>query len=222
MRMRKLLIIIITPLLISWIDPFRDEISRGNANYHNKKYEESLKNYEKSSDYAPDKKSRASLAFNRGDARFKLGEYDKAVENFRQSLESEDPDVQKKAFLNMGNSYLQMKKYDEAVEAYVNALKIDPGYEKAKKNLEYMLKKKDQKDKNGGKDDNKDKGSDKKDKDGDNKNSKGDDSKKNKDSTSAKAANKEQIKNILKSMKNKPVRRKKGSGNDTRYLEKYW
>ena len=137
MRMRKLLIIIITPLLISWIDPFRDEISRGNANYHNKKYEESLKNYEKSSDYAPDKKSRASLAFNRGDARFKLGEYDKAVENFRQSLESEDPDVQKKAFLNMGNSYLQMKKYDEAVEAYVNALKIDPGYEKAKKNLEY-------------------------------------------------------------------------------------
>ena len=114
----------------------------------------------------------------------------------------------------MGNIFSKDKKYKEAVKSYINALKIDPKYKKAKKNLEYLLR--DKKNKNKNKDKNK-KENQKQDKNNDKKDKK--DSKKNKQKQKM---SKKQLKNILDSMKNRPIRREKGKGNGQKVLKKYW
>ena len=88
------------------------------------------------------------LDFNKGDAHYQLGNYDIAADKFKSSISSENPDIQKKALFNMGNAYLKQKKYKEAAESYIKALEIDPNYDKAKKNLEYLLKEQKNQDQN--------------------------------------------------------------------------
>jgi Tfp pilus assembly protein PilF len=41
---------------------------------------------------------------------------------------SRNPEVQKKKYLDKGNSYLQQAKYREAVIEYGNAIQIDPNF----------------------------------------------------------------------------------------------
>ena len=83
-------------------------------------------------------------------------------------------------------------------------------YQKAKKNLEYLLKEQNNKDQNG---------NDKKE-GGDQGNSK--DKKENESKNNEKKMSDIQARNLLESMKNKPVRKQKGKGDGTKYLEKYW
>ncbi len=224
----EVLIILLVFFLAGWMDPFQDHVSEGNSRFHDRDYPAALEKYKKAEKYAPSKEDEKKLAFNRGDAEYGAGNYDKAVMEYKRALEADDPNIQKKAFLNLGNSYLEMKKYREAVDSYMNALKIDPSYARAKNNLEYLLKMKDKKQdqkKNNDKDDKKD---DKKDNKKDEKKDKSDDRKKdteqqkNKQQQPQRKMSREQVKNILESMKNKPVRRQKGTSNERHNLEKNW
>ena len=202
---------------IAWLDPYRDLVTKGNESFHNKKYSEAKGYYNNAEKHAPSEQDKDRLSFNKADADYMTEDYDSALASFEKAVQSGDRDVQKKAFFNMGNVYLKQKKYREAVNAFINALKIDPGYEKAKKNLEYILKT------------NKQKQEDKSDK-----NKKGDEQQESKDKQqqqqkqqdkqkqAQKELSKEQIKNILREMKNKPVGRRKEKGDDTRNLDKNW
>lgn len=219
----RIIFFLIIIQLVAWIDPFKDSVNQGNDYYAEKKYDKAIDLYKKSEKYLPNDNKKYDLAFNKGDAEFKKGNFDAAIDNFKYSLNSPDRGIQKKAFFNMGNASVKMGKYKDAMESYVNALKIDPNYAAAKKNIEYLLNnKKNKSDKKN--DQNKDgKGKNKKNdsskKDGDKGKKNSDDQKK---SGSNKKMSKEQIKNILKSMKNKPVRRQKGRSDGRRSLEKYW
>ena len=215
--MKRYFIILLTVLIFAgWIDPFKDEVENGNRSYESKDPKRALEHYKEAEKHAPDDKLKGMLDFNRGDAHYQLENYDIALDKFKNSISSENPDVQKKALFNMGNSYLKQKKYKEAAESFIKALEIDPGYEKAKKNLEYLLKEQksnDQKDKN-------DKSGS-----GDKSDSSDKDNKEKKEKESAdneKKMNDIQARNLLESMKNKPVRKQKGKGDGRRYLEKYW
>ncbi len=216
--MKKYLIIILTALFFTaWIDPFNDEVEKGNSSYENKDSKKALEHYKEAEKHAPDERKKEMLDFNRGDAHYQLGNYDVAIDKFKNSISSDNPDIQKKAMFNIGNSYLKQKKYKEAAESFIKALEIDPGYEKAKKNMEYLLKeqKKQDQDKSGN-DDQSNSSQDKT----KNKNSS---DKKEKDSmNSEKKMNSIQTRNLLESMKNKPVRKQKGKGDGEKYLEKYW
>ena len=225
--LKSLFILMAALSSIAWLDPYKDEVSRGNSRFHEKKYKEAGKHYKNAGKYAPGEKEKKKLSFNKGDSQYMSENYESAISNYRKSIQSEDREVQKKAFFNLGNTYMKMKKYREAVDSFVNALKIDPDYERAKKNIEYILQnKKDKQDKDKNKKKNKDN------KDSKDKKNKSDENKKNdrdkqnnkqkKNSKTAGKMNREQIKNILKSMKEKPVRRKKGNREGRRSLEKYW
>lgn len=215
--MKKSLIIIITALVFTaWIDPFKDAVENGNRNYEKKDSKKALEFYKEAELHAPDERSKLMLDFNKGDAHYQAGNYDIAADKFKSSLSSENPDIQKKAMFNMGNTYLKQKKYKEAAESFIKALEIDPGYEKAKKNLEYLLKEQKNESQNG--DGNKSDGSGK----NSSKDMKGKDKKDNESMSNEKKMNDIQAKNILESMKNKPVRKQKGKGDGTKYLEKYW
>ena len=197
----------------SWMDPFGDEVSKGNDNYRNNRAADALKNYNEAEKYAPGESKKKMLEFNRGDAEFRLNRYDSAIVKYRNSLNSNDPDVQKKALYNTGNAYMKMGKKREAAENFIKALQIDPSYEKAKKNLEYLLKNNPQEKEQGG-----DSGK------GGGKQNQGrqDGSDSRKQGTGDDKKSNAQVQNLMESMKNKPVRKQKGSGNGKMYLEKFW
>lgn len=219
--MKRALGVAFLALSISWIDPFHDEVSKGNERFHQKRYSDSKKHYREASRYAPNDNERRKLKFNEGDVSYMTEDYENAIANFSRSLRSEDREVQKKAFFNMGNSYLRMGRYKDAIDAYISALRIDPNYENAKKNLEFLMREKERKERDnngeGKRDNDKDgKGIDRK--KGDRVNGNREDRGRDKSGDMSR----EQFRNILESMKKKPVRRKKGGDDGIRMLEKNW
>lgn len=212
--------------LTAWIDPFKDEVEKGNSSYQAEDFDNAIEHYDNSEKYVPDSKKEGMLFFNKGAAEYKKGNYQKGIDLFNESLKSKDPEVQKKAYFNMGNGYVKLDKFDEAFNSYARALKIDPSYEKAKKNIEYMLKKdENQKNENSGNDDKQK--SEKNNSKNENKQEdkqKGDDPPQAEEPEKMKSSNisKEQMKNMLESLKNKPVRRQKEKGGEYEEPEKAW
>jgi Ca-activated chloride channel family protein len=196
-------------------------VDEGNRKYHAKKYDEARKSYSDAERYAPGDREKKKLRFNHGDARYMQGDFEGAADEFREALKSEDKDVQKKALFNMGNAFLKKGEIEKAISAYMGALAVDPNYLPAKKNIEYLLRKKDPP---------KDKNSEKGKKDGNNQSKKhqqegteqqkkGDKKGGNADAQSSMSA--EQLQNLLEMMKQSPVRRQKSKGG-VRVHEKTW
>lgn len=219
---------------IAWLDPYRDAVSAGNGEYQQKKYNNAKRYYEKAEKYAPGEEDKKKLSFNMGDADYMLEDYDNALSGYQRSIQSDDRDVQKKAFFNAGNAYVKQKNYREAIQSYMNALKIDPDYDRAKKNIEYLLKQmenKNKQDKDKDNKDNKDK-KNKKDNQERNKDQSGQDKKnrqedrnrqqQKRDRQGGGQMSRDQVQNILRSLEKSPVRRHKGGGDEKRKLEKYW
>jgi tetratricopeptide (TPR) repeat protein len=103
-----------------------------------------LNSYRDAEKYSPDDSKKNILEFNKGNAEFRMNNHEAALGRFRNSMNSGDPEVQKKALFNEGTTYMKMGKKKEAAESFIKALQIDPSYQKAKKNLEYLLKDKPQ------------------------------------------------------------------------------
>jgi len=209
-----MIIIFSLSVFTAWIDPFDDKVSEGNRNYNDGKFSEAMTSYREAEKYAPDEKKKNILEFNKGNAEFRMDNNESALGRYRNSMNSGDPEVQKKALYNAGTTYMKMGKKKEAAENFIKALQIDPGYEKAKKNLEYLLKEKPQ-DKQQQNSDSQNSGNSQQKKDGSGQN-------KNDTGKGDVKKNSAQVKNLLESMKNKPVRRQKGNGDGKRFLEKYW
>jgi len=85
-----------------------------------------------------------------GSAYYKAGEFEKALEAFKQSDSAQ-------ALYNQGNALAKLKKLAPAIEAYKKALAKDPSLEDAKKNKDLLeaLKKQQEQQKKQQKDDNK-------------------------------------------------------------------
>lgn len=207
-----LIVLISLSVFTAWIDPFNDKVSKGNKNYSDNKFSEAMKSYKEAEHYAPDEKKKSMLEFNKGNADYKMNNYESALGKYRNSMNSGDPEVQKKAYYNAGTTYMKMGEKKEAAENLIKALQIDPSYEKAKKNLEYLLKEKPQ---------DKQQNSDNKSSGNQQQNS-GPGEKENEQNKGDEKKNSTQVKNMLESMKNKPVRRQKGNGDGKKFLEKYW
>lgn len=216
---RIIFILILCFSQAAWIDPFRDEVSKGNSSFEADDFDSALKHYDQSGLYAPDEKKRSMLSFNKGAAEYKKGNYQQSIEYFKDSINSGDAAVQKKAYFNMGNSYVHLKQYAEAFDSYSKSLKIDPDYEKAKKNIEYLIQNRE--DKSGSSSDNKD---NKDDKDNSDKDKNQGEDKRSAESDEEKRSDisREQMRNMLESLKNKPVRRQKGGSGEKTDREKLW
>ncbi|MDX1701458.1 MAG: tetratricopeptide repeat protein, partial [Melioribacteraceae bacterium] len=81
--------------------------------------------------------------FNLGDAIYKQGRFDEALEEFKNSLNLvENDELKAGIFHNIGNSFLKNQKLDESIAAYREALKLNPGDMETKYNLSYALKQK--------------------------------------------------------------------------------
>jgi tetratricopeptide (TPR) repeat protein len=101
--------------------------------------------------------------FNLGDAYYKEGRYDEAIQSYKNSLQfTDDKEKQAKVYHNIGNSLLKEQKYQEGIGAYKNSLKQNPDDLETKYNLSYALNmlKQNQQQKQNKNDKNKDKNKD--------------------------------------------------------------
>jgi hypothetical protein len=120
-------------------NPFkRDDprVSSGNELYNQGKYDEALRAYE---DAQREIGSSAELAFDRGNALFKLGRNAEAREAYLSALSAVDSKLKAQDYYNMGNALWELEKKDEAAQSYERALLLDPSLEQARHNLALLL-----------------------------------------------------------------------------------
>ncbi len=79
--------------------------------------------------------------FNLGDAIYKQGRFEEALEEFKNSMPLALNDESKSSiFHNIGNTLLKSQKLQESIGAYREALKLNPNDMETKYNLSYAIK----------------------------------------------------------------------------------
>jgi Ca-activated chloride channel family protein len=120
--------------------------------YRQNKFGEAYQQFEKTLKEHPHSHATDKIQFDAGAAAYELGEYDKALERFSQSLLSPDKGLQEKSHYNIGRTLEQradkaetdektLKDLMNAQSHYEEALKLNPNNERAKANLEAVKKK---------------------------------------------------------------------------------
>lgn len=115
----------------------RGLINDGVDLYKNNKYAEAEVNFKKGLEKD---NNMFQGHFNLGDAYYKQGRFEEAIQSFQNSLSfTGDKYNQSKVYHNIGNSLLKSQKYPESIGAYKNALKLNPDDLETKYNLSYAL-----------------------------------------------------------------------------------
>lgn len=111
----------------------------GNAAYSKGQYIQAEIEYRKVLDMFP---ASPDASFNLGNALFKQGRYDQAINMFEAGIESENsPELKARALYNLGTAHLAREDYPAAAEALRNSLRINPNQEDTRHNLAVAVKK---------------------------------------------------------------------------------
>ena len=145
--MRRYLVgLAVVPLLgFTFLDPAADRNRQGNRLFHEGRFDEALEYYRKAQVEKPDA---PELRFNAGDAYFKKNAFKDALQEFGHALKSRDSSLLARAYYNLGNVHVRQQNLQQAVEAYKRSLSITPDDLDAKVNLEWVLEKMREQEKN--------------------------------------------------------------------------
>jgi len=109
----------------------------GQGEYEQGNHPQALEAFEKAAEARP---ADPALRFNMADGLYKNGRYDEAATMFRALGSDPASPLAAGARYNLGNSLYQKKDYPGAVRAYRDALRVNPGDEDTRKNLELALR----------------------------------------------------------------------------------
>lgn len=116
----------------------RGLVNDGVDNYEESKFAEAEVNFKKGIE--KDVES-FEPRFNLGDAIYKQGRFEEALEEFKNTLPlAKDDNGKANIFYNIGNTFLKNKKLQESIAAYKEALKLNPNDMDSKYNLSFALK----------------------------------------------------------------------------------
>ncbi|MCW7470907.1 VWA domain-containing protein BatB [Leptospira kanakyensis] len=138
-----LLIFLRVSHLEAWeLDPGGNAIERGAKSYHQKKYTDSQKEFEKAKEYIPDD---PRLLYNESANAYQSGQYKDAIGISEKILShpKTDNDLKVRTNFNLGNIYSKLGDKKNALKAYSKTLEIDPNHLSAKKNIEHLTKKRE-------------------------------------------------------------------------------
>ena len=116
----------------------RKKVIEGNQLYSEEKYDAASNKYQ---DALLENPSSPLIQFNVGDVLYKKNNYEKSLEAYQKSLDTDDPMMQSQAYYNLGNALYRSQKLPESILAYEQALKLNPDDEDAKFNLEFVRNK---------------------------------------------------------------------------------
>jgi len=112
-------------------------IKKGNEAYKNNDFTKALDAYGEVVQKNPDN---ATAQFNQGNALYRTDKKDEAVNAYDNAAKKLDRPAEKSdAYYNKGVVLQNNKKLPECIEAYKNALKLEPGNEDARQNLQKAL-----------------------------------------------------------------------------------
>ena len=125
-------------LLLVFAVPVRaGSMQTGLDAYANGEYEKALKHFIEAQLDNPDE---PGILYNIGNAYYKLGKYDAALDHYSQVLTSEDPVLREKTFYNLGNTQYRMQAFQPALENYEKALEINPDDRQVRENIDFVKK----------------------------------------------------------------------------------
>ena len=183
----------------------RTLIRNGNSSYQNNNFDKAELNYRKALVIDPKSKS---ANYNLGNTLYSQQKFQESQEYYEKSIDKNDDKLSRaRAYHNMGNACFKSNQLEQAILAYENALKLNPSDVETKYNL--AMAKKQQKNKGGGKNDQKQDKKDNQDKKDDQKKSggSGNPQEKPKEAKSEpkpdnKSMSKEQAQRLLEALKN--------------------
>ena len=116
--------------------PGRGAVAAGNRLYEEGRFEEAHEQYLEALREAPDS---PIVSFNDGNTLYRTEELQRAMESYRQAVESGDPAVEGQAWYNLGNALYKQQQLEPALDAYKEALRRNPADTDAKHNVEVTL-----------------------------------------------------------------------------------
>jgi tetratricopeptide (TPR) repeat protein len=131
-----IVLIVITSLLNG--QSLRGLVNDGVDEYEENKFAEAEVNFKKGIEANVES---FEPRFNLGDAIYKQGRFEEALEEFKNSAPLAKTDQEKASiFHNIGNTFIKSQKLQESIAAYKEALKLNPNDMETKYNLSYALK----------------------------------------------------------------------------------
>ena len=120
--------------------------------YREGKYNDAYQSFQQDQKSHPDSSEKEKIEFDAGAAAFKMGDYNKALQSFSDSLLSSDKALQENSHFNLGRTLEDRADMDEtndktlkdltdAASHYESTLRLNPKNEAAKANLEEVRKK---------------------------------------------------------------------------------
>jgi Ca-activated chloride channel homolog len=117
-------------------------VKLGIVAFEEKNYEQAKKHF---IDAQLDNPENQKLYYNIGTAAYMNEEYEQAKTNFKHALESDEKNLRHDAQYNLANTHYRLGNFEDAINEYENILKEFPEDTKAKENLEFVKKKKQEK-----------------------------------------------------------------------------
>ena len=112
-------------------------IRQGNRNYKQKKFDQSLTDYQKALGKSPDN---PNAHYNLGNTQFRRNNFDDAVKSYDNGLErTQDKTMQQKELYNKGVALIKQQKLEESIDAWKNSLKLNPDDIETRENLQKAL-----------------------------------------------------------------------------------
>lgn len=117
----------------------RNLVRQGNSHYHRQRFDQALSLYEQAEVLEPDN---LGIHYNLGNTYYRLNRHREAAAELSLATVSRNPKIKAQASYNLGNVFYRAGQLDAAINAYKQALLVNPRDRKAKENLEFCLKKK--------------------------------------------------------------------------------
>ena len=132
-------LVLFLPFCSAWYNPFSDPLrvktEAGREHFEQQEYEDALRQYSSALEDAPE---RPELHFNLGTIKHRQEAYEEAIKEYELADDAVDPKVAARNHYNRGNALFRLNDLQGALDQYVQALKLDPGDEDSKYNVEFV------------------------------------------------------------------------------------